>query len=231
MVWKKGQSGNIHGRPRNYVPRNSYEGLSGDVNENQNQRNQFYSAMIRDEYRFQAEAQDLEDPILFQHKLLSNESLPLAVRATIAASVAPYCHPKLGILAAPRYIETPIEVPDFQTVDQAESFLLTLSQRVGAGELAIDSANDVAAHVRGWIHSVREGQELEIKRLNANASTGPQTIHIEGGLPPLPGTDIIMPELPPDPDVIEATATESIASEVPASPLADPAAPAPGPAA
>jgi hypothetical protein len=225
MVWKKGQSGNYSGRPRKYV------GLSEDVNENQNQRNHFYSAMIRDEYRFQAEAQDLEDPILFQHKLLANESLPLAVRATIAASVAPYVHPKLGILAAPRYIETPIVVPDFTSVEQAESFLLTLSQRVGAGELAIDSANDVAAHVRGWIHSIRQGQELELKRLAANDSNGNRIIRIEGGLPPLPGTDVIMPELPPDPDVIDAAATESIASQVPDSPLAEPNAPAPDPAA
>jgi hypothetical protein len=172
------------------------------------------------------------DPLEFQHRQMMNESLPMGLRCSIATAITPYHHPKLGLASTPRYVEVPIVVPDFQSVDEAESFLLTLSQRVGAGELAIDSANDVAAHVRGWIHSIRQGQELELKRLNADASTGEQVIRIEGGLPPLPGTSIIMPL--PDKPTIEADnvpATESIASEVPDGPSGPLATNAPDPAA
>jgi hypothetical protein len=160
--------------------------------------------------------QELMDPLEFQHRQTQNESLPLALRASIATAITPYFHPKFGILAAPRFIETPIEVPTFESIDQAEDFLLTLSQRVAAGELPIDSTNDVAAHVRGWIQSKRQGLELEIKQLNSSA-TGDGVLRIEGGLPPLPGTNVIMPDLTKGP-MSELTPPGPLTAEVPVVP-------------
>jgi hypothetical protein len=47
----------------------------------------------------------------------------------------------------------------------------------------------------------------EAKLIAADASTGNQVIRIEGGLPELPGTTIIMPELTSKP-AIEAAAAD-----------------------
>jgi hypothetical protein len=188
MVWKPGQSGNPNGRPKKFPT--SPEGLS--------ERTLYYqanAAKIRDEYRAVAEAQDLEDPVLFQHRLLSDESIPAPARAVIANQIAPYYRPRLGIVEPAKFIQTPIEVPSFSTCEEAEAFLLQLAQRVASQELDLESVQSVSARVLDWIHSKRAGQELEIKRLNASQDTGEQTIHITGGLPELPGTEITMPQL------------------------------------
>ena len=179
MVWKPGQTGDLNGRPRKY-PR-APEGADP-----QQSYDYFRSAALRDEYRTLAEAQDLEDPVLFQHRLLSDETIPATARAMIANQIAPYCRAKLGIMEPAKFVQTPIEVPDFQTVEEAEAFLIQLAQRVAAQELDTESTEQVSARVLDWIHSKRAGQELEIKRLNASQDIGSQTIHITGSLPSLP---------------------------------------------
>jgi hypothetical protein len=179
MVWKPGQTGNPNGRPRKYPATN--EKRADEVTE----RDQ-YRLNLRDEYRQIAEAHGLEDPVLYQHKLLKDEKLPVGLRATIAAAIAPYYRPKLGIATPPRMIEVQIQVPDFQTVEEAEAFLLKITAMVGAGELGLQSALDFSQLVRAWIHSKHEAAELELKRLQVDVSDRPQIIRIEGGLPELP---------------------------------------------
>jgi hypothetical protein len=209
MVWKPGQSGNIHGRPRKYP-----EPPPGT-----DPRYFYKQAALRDEYRYSAEELRLEDPVLFQHKLLENENLPLALRATIAANIAPYCHPKLGITQPPRFIETEVEVPDFKTIEEAETFLATLAQRFASSELGAQSALDLSTLVRNWISAKHADAEFELKQLAASADPNP-TIRIEGGLPDLPGTSIIMPS--PEGPAIEGEVAE--ADGEPRSPLGlDPA--------
>jgi hypothetical protein len=36
--------------------------------------------------------------------------------------LAPYMHSKLGTTSPPRFVEEPIEVPNFQTVEEAENW-------------------------------------------------------------------------------------------------------------
>jgi hypothetical protein len=187
MVWKPGQSGNLNGRPKKYR-------AAEDMPERL-VYNSLKVAAIRDEYRAIAEAQDLEDPILFQHRLLSDETIPAPTRAVIANQIAPYYRPRLGVMEPAKFVQTPIEVPTFATIEDAEAFLIQLAQRVASQELDIETVATVSARVLDWIHSKRAGQELEIKRLNATQDTGDTTIRIEGGLPELPGTSITMPQL------------------------------------
>jgi hypothetical protein len=94
---------------------------------------------------------------------------------------------------APVFIYTPIEVPEFANIEDAEAFLLKLSQREGIQELESQAVAAISTRVRDWIQSKRQGQELEIKKINAGHETGEQIIKIEGGLPTLPGTNITMP--------------------------------------
>jgi hypothetical protein len=207
MVWKPGQSGNRNGRPRYAYHWDGHK----IVEEDKTEYNNYKSAIQRDEYRKVAEGLNLDDPIEFQHKAMMDSTLPIGLRVAIAQNIAPYCHPRIGLLSMPRYVETPIEVPQLQSIEEPEAFLLTLSRRVGAGELDIDSASEIILHVQGWINSRRHGEELEIKRLNADASAAPPVIRIEGGMPELPGTNIIMPTQGPSVLEHEPTpATESL---------------------
>ena len=59
---------------------------------------------------------------------------------------------------------------------------------------AIDSqtALELSQLVRNWIVSVHARNELEHKKITVDAPQE-QTIHIEGGLPALPGTNVTMP--------------------------------------
>ncbi|MFS8114775.1 hypothetical protein QD460_23850 [Rhizobium jaguaris] len=169
MVWKVGQSGNPSGRAREAS--RDKEALK---------------------YRAMAEAQNLIDPILFQHQLLEDKAIPYPVRAQIAANITPYFYYKLGVIIAPKFVASPIHIPSFQSAEEAEDFLLSLSQQEAAGQIDSESAGIVHGRVLDWIHSKRVGQDLAIKQANANQLPGDQVIRIEGGLPPLPGTDIIM---------------------------------------
>ena len=201
MSWKPGQSGNYNGRPRAAYHWNGSTIIEEDKNDlklYRDAQNRGFAAASGN-----GNGKDvLQDPILFQHKLLSDESVPLGLRVAIAQNIAPYVHPRVGIVGMPRYVETPIEVPAFQTIEDAESFLLTLSQRLGAGEVSIDAVNEITAIVRTWIQSKHQGQELELKRLAADNVGQEQVIRIEGGLPELPGTNIIMPPRPDGPEDI-----------------------------
>jgi hypothetical protein len=186
------------GRPRAAYHWNGYEIIEDKPTE----ENMYKEAVRPTKDKFDAikikalahslEERQLQDPIEFQHKLLANEQLPIGLRVAIAQNIAPYCHPRIGLVTMPRYVETPIHVPDFKTINEAEDFLLVLSRRVGSGELPIDATNEVTAIIRTWILSRRQGEELELKRLAASPS-GDTTIRIKGGLPDLPGTSIIMP--------------------------------------
>jgi hypothetical protein len=187
MVWKPGQSGNLNGRPKKY-----------QATEDMTDRVIYHSlkiAAIRDEYRAIAEAQDLEDPVLFQHRLLSDETIPKPTRAAIALGISQYYRPRLGVMEPAKYVQTPIEVPEFQSIEDAEAFLLQLAQRVAAQELDTQSVAEVSARVLDWVRSKRAGMELDLKMATLPPPPGtPIHFVIEGGLPPLPGTNVTMPE-------------------------------------
>jgi hypothetical protein len=191
MVWKPGQTGNPNGRPRIYPADGKYPQPPDGVNP----RDFYGMAAYRDEYRNIAEAYGLEDPVLYQHKLLQDGTLPVGLRATIAAAISPYYRPKLGLQSPPRMVEIQVEVPEFKTVEEAKAFLIKITSLVGSGNLSLTTGLDLSALVRNWISAKHQAAELEIKRINASQDTGSQTIHITGGLPELPGCNITMPQL------------------------------------
>jgi len=48
-----------------------------------------------------AEQEGLEDPVLFQHRKLSDEKIDIAVRASITNNISSYYYPKWGTLFSP----------------------------------------------------------------------------------------------------------------------------------
>jgi hypothetical protein len=120
-------------------------------------------------------------PYLLMMEWAHDESKPLEVRAAMIKEAASYTctKPKITVRS---------EVPVLSSIEQAETFLATL-----AAENDLDPIELMTA-VRHWIDSRRAGQELQLK-VQDHGDHPEQHIQIEGGLPPLPGTDIIMPEI------------------------------------
>jgi hypothetical protein len=140
----------------------------------------------------------------------------------------PYKYGKMGTIPPPRFVEEPIEVPNFTTVEEAENFLADIAQRAGRGELELQSATDVSNLVRNWLLSKHAKTGLDLK-IAASSGTGDQIIQIVGGLPRLPGTEaMIMPELNghelPAPSPAEAPKTELVQQEAFFVPAAGPSA-------
>src|SRR5262245_15389898 len=127
--------------------------------------------------------------------LQHNEQVESGLRIAAAAALAPFCHPKMQATPTPRYVETPIDVPDFERVTDAECFLAKLPVLVARGLLDFHSAQELCAMTKLWIDSQNARQELELKAINQGASDTEQVIRIQGGLPELPGCNVMMPQL------------------------------------
>jgi hypothetical protein len=85
--------------------------------------------------------------------------VPLPVRVAAASAAS-----KLE----PQYLYSKVEIPDFETVGQAESFQVRISKLEAARHIDTKTAAVVIARVQNWINNQRAGMELDIKRLNAN---------------------------------------------------------------
>ena len=107
----------------------------------------------------------------------------------------PYRYSKLGSSPAPRFVEDAIQVSDFKSVEAAQDFLAELARRSAAGELELQCATDISNLVKNWVLSITAQDELQLKISKENPQ-GPQEIHIVGGMPALPGTNIIMDKEP-----------------------------------
>ena len=176
--WKPGISGNPAGRPRT------------DGHKVQRVRQEALVAMSE----FVADKEPRSAVQILQD-FANDPKIPTSLRISAACAAAPYETPKLLAVPGPVFLYSKIAVPEFATIEEAELFLLNISQREAAGELETASVQTVSDRVRAWIASKRNGQELELKKLTAGHETGEQVIRIEGGLPQLPGTKVTMPQL------------------------------------
>jgi hypothetical protein len=134
------------------------------------------------------------DPLLTLARI-QHESTDVGEQVQAASALAPFLHPKLQAIPTARFIENPFEVPDFQTVTDAESFLATIATRTARGELDFQSALELTALTKAWLDSKNAHTTLDLKAESQGHQDGELTITITGGLPPLPGTNISMPEL------------------------------------
>jgi hypothetical protein len=164
-----------------------------------------------------------KDPLDYLSEVITTENnYPAELKVQASNILAPYLHSKRGTAPAPRFIDTPVVVPQFQTVQEAEAYLASLPGLLGRGELDSQSALELSTLTKNWLDSIYSRQELDLK-LAAQGGGGEQTIRIEGGMPSLPGTEIIMPGSEPvrvngmtaHGPVIEHTDTPAIESKAP----------------
>src|SRR5262249_25467972 len=170
MPWAPGQSGNPKG----------YDGP-------RRRRNQ----EVLDEIK----ARGHQNPLITLSEIHNDPNKEPAVRVAAAGMLAPFLNAKLQSIAVPRFVETPIQVPEFTDVCVGESFLAKIATLVAGGELDIQTGLELSTLTKNWIESRHAAKELDLKIISVEGGPSEQVIRVGGGSPPLPGCDTIMPVL------------------------------------
>jgi hypothetical protein len=133
------------------------------------------------------------DPVEYMSSLVANPKTPPELRLAAATALAPYRHSKCGLTPQPVplvYVEHPVELPHPRTTCVAHTLanIEHISALRRTGKLDQDTADRLVAEQR----ILRDGLIEEAKLLVAQGGPREQTIRVEGGLPPLPGTNVDM---------------------------------------
>jgi hypothetical protein len=86
---------------------------------------------------------DNKDPLVALSEIVSTSDNP-DHRISASNILAPYLHSKRGTAPAPRFLETPVEVPAFNTVQEAEAYLAHIPVLLGRGELDSQTALELS---------------------------------------------------------------------------------------
>jgi hypothetical protein len=120
--------------------------------------------------------------------------------------LAPYLHSKnmaKPVPPDPVYFEQAVNLPRPATIREAYENILKLSEMKAQGQLDVATADSLINDQRVVLNAMVD----EAKLLAANPDPNvEQRIVIEGGLPSLPGCDVIMPQL--NGNHLELTATK-----------------------
>src|SRR5437660_11807740 len=92
--------------------------------------------------------------------LQHNEQIDPGLRIAAASALAPFCHPKLQATPTPRYIEHSFEVPQFETIQEAERILARIPVLTANGQLDFQSALELTTMIKTWIDA-KTASELE----------------------------------------------------------------------
>jgi hypothetical protein len=154
------------------------------------------------------------DPAEFLHDLVSDEKNSQELRVAASNVLMPYLYNKLAPIAPPPLpilLEEQVVLPHTNpaTLLQVRENIAYLTQLKMEGRLDRVWAESLIDDQRALNNSLVD----EAKLIAANQVNADHVIRIEGGLPQLPGTDIIMPDLPPALDMIEA-ALQPVSSTV-----------------
>jgi hypothetical protein len=203
--WKSGQSGNPNGRP------------SGSRNIRTNEVLELIKAAGH------------QDPLITLSELQAKSS-DEAIRATAANMLAPYLHSKNAskpIQPDPIYILEIINLQEPKSIAQATENISRLSTMKAQGLIDFATADNLINDMKIILYALLDENKLIASTGDSNRE---QVIRIEGGLPLLPGTNVIMPntmapksnghdlapDLSPDEPVVQPAPDESQDPEPPA---------------
>src|SRR5262249_2213854 len=117
------------------------------------------------------------------------------LRIQAAGLLMPYKYSKCGTAAVLVYVDVPLECPEFTHLSDAEQFLAKVAALVAHGQLDFQAGQNLSALAKNWIDAQYAREELAIKQFNSGTTEHEQRIVVTGGLPALPGSDVIMPTL------------------------------------
>jgi hypothetical protein len=133
-VFAPGESGNVNGRSKG----------------TRNKRTQEILDLIQ--------GRGDKDPLDFLSEVATSNNYSPELKVQASNILAPYLHSKRSVAApAPRYIDSPVKVPEFTSIADAENFLASLPVLLGRGELNSQSALELSSLTRNWI-SARSGR-------------------------------------------------------------------------
>ena len=135
------------------------------------------------------------DPADLLSSIVTNNEEPKELRIQAVGLLMPYKYSKCGTAPVQVYIDVPIECPTFERISDAERFLARVAALVAAGQLDIQAGQNLSALAKAWLDSQYLREELAIKQYSAGTTEHEQRIVVTGGLPALPGSDVIMPTL------------------------------------
>jgi hypothetical protein len=155
------------------------------------------------------------DPLDYLSKVMSTETLPPEIRNQAAGLLLPYRHSKMGNVPQPAEpvfiaIEIHLPYPEANSIDQVNANITHLHNEKLAGKLDVATADNLINDQRIIGNNLLD----QAKLLVAQGGPPDASIRIEGGLPELPGTNIIMPPMHNGVpvDVIDVQANPAITS-------------------
>jgi hypothetical protein len=107
--------------------------------------------------------------------------------------LAPYLHGKVVPRAVPVFFDQELSLSKPSTIDEAVNNVAYLSHLKSTGQIDRDWGDNLIQDQRVILNALVD----EAKLLAANQANADHVIRIEGGLPDLPGTQIIMPSMDP----------------------------------
>ena len=135
------------------------------------------------------------DPADLLSSIVTNNQEPKELRIQAAGLLMPYKYSKCGTAPVQVYIDVPLDTPEFTHVSDAEQFLAKVAALVAHGQLDFQAGQNLSALAKNWIDAQYAREELAIKQINAGTTEHAHVIRVEGGLPPLPGCNVTMPQL------------------------------------
>ena len=181
MVFKPGQSGNPGGRKpgtRNHKTLAAEQAIAAGAGGGRN-------------------GHKAVDPRDLLTSIVACAETNLALRMQAALGLMPYLHARKST----RYIDRVLDLPVPATVEEAAQNIAKLSSLAAAKTIGLDEMNDLIGAQKAYIEARVgldiEGQMLELRQIieRLQASARPIDAVVVGGLPPLSGTNILMPPL------------------------------------
>jgi hypothetical protein len=169
--FKPGSSGNPNGRPSGARNRGSYE------------------------LRERLKARGGKDPAEFLSDLITNSDASTECKIQASGQLMPYYHSKLGatpIPPSPVYVQEAVSLPRPTNIQSAYENILKLSAMKAQGQLDFATADSLINDQRVVLNAMVDEAKLAAAHDDPNAD---RRIIITGGLPPIPGCDVIMPQL------------------------------------
>jgi hypothetical protein len=127
-----------------------------------------------------------KDPLVTLSEL-QNSASDEGIRATAANMLAPYLHSKMGTTPVPAtkiYLETEIHLPcpEPKSIEQVNANIWYLHQLKLTGQIDQAWSDNLINDQRILGNNILDRDKLVAQ----GQHTGPQEIHVTGGLPPLP---------------------------------------------
>jgi hypothetical protein len=144
-----------------------------------------------------------KDPAEFLSEVVSNPQELKELRIAASDVLMPYLYNKLAPIAPPPtliILEEQVVIPHPRptTLSEARDNIAYLSELKAQGQIDRAWAESLIFDQRALHDSLVD----EAKLVAADPANCDQVIRIEGGLPPLPGCEIIMPALAAKPEVL-----------------------------